>query len=276
LDAFTGGQIAVAEAARNVACTGATPVAMTNCLNFGNPEKPESFWQLEQAIAGMSQACLELQTPVISGNVSLYNESETGNIFPTPVVGILGLFDSEAPAMTLDFQEAGDLIYLVGDTYNDIGGTEYLKIVHGLVEGMPPAMNLKKEKLLQSSMIESIRKRQVRSAHDLSDGGLSVAIFESMRTRQKGAQIHLTFSEDLRIDSVLFGESQSRVLFSVAKSEQKAFEKTMSGLPCQCIGEVTENGRLHLEINGTSYLDQDLRELTDLYEGSLRSIMEPC
>lgn len=273
LDPEMGGKICVSEAARNVACTGARPIAMTNCLNFGNPEKPESFWQLEQAVNGMAEACKVLGTPVISGNVSLYNESENGAIYPTPVVGILGLFEHDKPPMTMSFKQAGDKIYLIGETFNEIGGTEYLKQIHKLVKGMPPTLTLKTEKTLQDAIISLIQNEQVNSVHDLSDGGLLVAVVESLDENKLGADISLKKSSTLRLDSLLFGESQSRVLVSVASDKVKAFEKTTAHLPVQFIGQVSASHDLKVKVDEKSVLATSADALIDLYDNAIGKIM---
>jgi phosphoribosylformylglycinamidine synthase len=273
LDPETGGKIAVSEAARNVACTGARPIAMTNCLNFGNPEKPESFWQLEKAVNGMAEACNVLGTPVISGNVSLYNESEKGAIYPTPVVGILGLFEHDKPAMTMSFKKAGDKIYLIGETYNEIGGTEYLKKIHHKVKGLPPRLILKTEKALQDALISMIENDLVQSVHDVSDGGLLVSIVESLDENKLGADISLSRDRTLRLDSLLFGESQSRVIVSVSPENSAAFEAATAHLPVQNIGSVASSHVLYVEVDGKKTISTSADALLDLYENAIGNIM---
>jgi phosphoribosylformylglycinamidine synthase len=273
LDPETGGKIAVSEAARNVACTGARPIAMTNCLNFGNPEKPESFWQLEKAVNGMSEACKVLGTPVISGNVSLYNESEQGAIYPTPVVGILGLFEHDLPPMTMSFKKAGDKIYLIGDTYNEIGGTEYLKKIHHKIQGLPPRLLLQTEKTLQDSLISLIQNEQVQSVHDLSDGGLLVAIVECLDENKLGADIDLSKDRKLRLDALLFGETQSRVIVSVSSDKAMAFEAAVAHLPVKLIGQVVDQHRLSVKVEGSQVMSVSADTLIDLYDNAIGKIM---
>ncbi len=178
LDPEVGGKIAVAEAARNIVCSGAEPLAITDCLNFGNPEKPEIFWQLEKSADGMSEACLALSTPVIGGNVSLYNESNGTAVYPTPVVGMVGLVHDTAHITTQSFKKAGDLVYLIGETYAEFGGSELQKMLQGSIDGQAPKIDLAVEKKRQNELLAAIQKGLVSSAHDLSEGGLAVALAE--------------------------------------------------------------------------------------------------
>ncbi len=268
-----GGKISVSEAARNVACTGARPIAMTNCLNFGNPEKPESFWQLEQAVNGMAEACNVLGTPVISGNVSLYNESEKGAIYPTPVVGILGLFEHDKAPMTMSFKKAGDKIYLIGETLNEIGGSEYLKQIHHLVKGLPPRLDLNTEKILQSAIIDLIKNDWVQSVHDLADGGLLVALVESLDENKLGADISLTRNAALRLDALLFGESQSRVIVSVSSEKLADFEAATAHLPVSRIGQVVSHHGLTVNVDGAKVISTSANTLIDLYDNAIGHIM---
>ncbi|OGI09858.1 MAG: phosphoribosylformylglycinamidine synthase II [Candidatus Margulisbacteria bacterium GWF2_35_9] len=275
LNPLVGGKIAVAEAARNVACTGANPIAMTNCLNFGNPEKPESFWQFKQAVEGMAEACKVLDTPVISGNVSLYNESENGSIYPTPVVGILGLFDRKVEPMTFSFKNSGDLIYLVGsETLNEIGGSQYLKTIHGLIKGDAPEINLQTEYSLQQKTIKSIKNKWVNSVHDVSDGGLAVALIECLSFTGKGADVNVNSKEGLRNDCLLFGETQSRIVFSVDRNNQEKFEELFSGLSISCIGTVSNSNKLQMSINNEIFIDADVEILTRAYDTAIINIMK--
>ncbi|MBI3743273.1 MAG: phosphoribosylformylglycinamidine synthase subunit PurL [Chloroflexi bacterium] len=215
LDPYQGGAIAVAEACRNVVCVGTEPIAITDGLNFGNPEKPDVQWQLEQAITGMAAACEALNAPVISGNVSLYNESRGEAIYPTPMVGALGLTEHIDRRCTPGFKDAGDIVLLFGDTSQDIstlGASEYLELIHGQVAGRP-RIDLDLEKRLQSLVLEAIREGKLKSAHDCSDGGLAVALAESCIAGKMGAA--LTLPSTGRSDAALFGEAQSRIIVSV-------------------------------------------------------------
>jgi phosphoribosylformylglycinamidine synthase len=192
LDPFVGGAIAVAEAARNVVCSGAEPLAITDNLNFGSPEKPEIFWQFEKAADGISEACRQLNTPVIGGNVSLYNETKGEAIFPTPTIGMVGLIRDTNHITTQEFKKEGDLIFLIGETKAEIGGSEYQKMVTGKIEGRPPQLNLELEKKIQAFTLKFIQEGMVQSAHDTAEGGIAVALSESCIGGKLGAVIHLT------------------------------------------------------------------------------------
>ncbi len=217
LNPYRGAMIAVAESARNVVCTGATPLAITNCLNFGNPYKPEVYWQFAQAVAGMGEACRAFNTPVTGGNVSFYNESPTASVFPTPVIGMLGLIEDIGDITTAAFKEAGDLIIELGSNNGHIGGSVYLAAIHGLTRGDAPPIDLATERNLQQCLLGLIRKRIVRSAHDCSEGGLAVALAECCIMDDEheplGARISPEYG-DLRKDRFLFGEDQSRVIIT--------------------------------------------------------------
>ncbi len=222
LDPFEGGKIAVAEAARNVVASGAVPLGITNCLNFGNPMKPEVFWQFHQAVNGMIAACNAFKTPVTGGNVSLYNESPAAAVYPTPTVGMVGLLENIEKRVPSFFQSAGDLIFLLGETFNEIGGSHYLMIEHGLKKGLPPRLDLEKETALQEMILEAARNGYLASCHDLSEGGLALALAESCFGQQDkimGATIDqlnlISGVAKLRLDALYFGESQSRVIVSV-------------------------------------------------------------
>ncbi len=231
LNPYRGAAIAVAEAARNIACSGGKPLAVTDCLNFASPEDPEIVWQFREALSGMGEACKALGTPIISGNVSFYNQSPETAIFPTPTIGMIGLLDDVSQHCTQWFKDEGDVIFLLGPpaTSRDFGGSEYLKMMTGKILGDAPALNLKKEKAVQDVTIQGIRKGLIRSAHDCSEGGLAVALAESCMTGPKalGAEIDLgKVSEDsLKNEALLFAETQSRVVVSVAERHVKAFQK---------------------------------------------------
>ncbi len=217
LDPYVGGMIAVAEACRNVSCTGATPIALTDCLNFGNPERPEVYYQLENAIGGMAEASRRFDAPVISGNVSLYNESQGEGIYPTPVVGALGVTEDVTSHVTVGFKDDGDLIVLLGrDSLDadpaDLAGSEYLEFVHGMVEGQP-RIDLDLEAAVQRACRELVTAGVVKSAHDCSDGGLAVAISESVIAGRVGARVDAELGA--RWDAGLFGEGQSRIVVSL-------------------------------------------------------------
>ncbi len=214
LDPYSGAQIALAEAARNVTCSGGRPAAVTDCLNFGSPEKPEVFWTFQEAVRGLADACRAFGLPVISGNVSFYNESFGQPIYPTPTVGVVGVLEDVARHATSAFRNEGDVVVLIGETLAEIGGSEYLKVVHGLVEGRPPALDLELERAVQDTVRAAIEAGIVASAHDCSEGGLAVAIAECCIQGGIGADIHLPGEVERVFD--LFAESQSRVVVSVS------------------------------------------------------------
>lgn len=260
LDPLTGGMAAVAEAARNVVCVGARPLAITDCLNFGNPEKPEVYYQLQQCIEGMSRACEALGTPVVSGNVSLYNETRDVAVYPTPIVGMLGLLDDRSRRCDHAFKNEGDVVYLLGETREELGGTAYLEAIHGLVAGLPPQVDLGRERAVQQCCLEAIRRGLLRSAHDCSDGGLAVALAESCIAGGVGARITLPeVWAGLRPDAVLFGESQSRIVVSVAPDRAAELEALAArhGVPCYRLGTV---GGTALEISGLLAVDVPVLE----------------
>jgi phosphoribosylformylglycinamidine synthase len=226
LDPFEGAKIVVAESARNIACSGAEPVGMTDCLNFGSPEKPEVFYYFDRVIAGLGEACRALDIPITGGNVSLYNENPTGAIDPTPIVGMMGLFQDVTQSVTQWFKQEGNVIYLLGEIGDSIGGSRYLQLSQGLKTGLCPRLDLSKEKSLHQTLIEGARKGLWQSAHDCSDGGFAVALAECCFTglthekESRGARVFLPGKG--RLDGRLFGEAQSRVIVSC--EPQKAAE----------------------------------------------------
>ena len=246
LDPRVGGRIAVAEAARNVACTGARPMAITNCLNFGNPTRPEVFFQFKEAVAGMGEACRALGTPVTGGNVSLYNESPSGAVYPTPVIGMVGLIDDLSHITRETFHRDGAVILLLGDLGGELGGSEYLASIHGTVIGAPPRCDVEREKAVIEVLLEAIRCGAVSSAHDCSDGGLAVALAEcciANPARESGAEINLSTYSDFPDRAILFGESQGRVVVSSAAPALVLEIAAKAGVPC------TQIGRVHLHSN---------------------------
>lgn len=272
LDPEVGGRIAVCEAARNIVCSGGEPLAVTDNLNFGSPENPEIFWQLEKAADGIADACRVLETPVIGGNVSLYNENLNGAIYPTPVIGMVGLVEDVNHITTQSFKSVGDVILLLGETNAELGGSEFQYVIHGCTEGRPPAIDLEVEKRLQQTVLQAIRDGRVRSAHDLSDGGLAVALAESCITGQLGAEIDL--NTDLRADIALFSESQSRVLLSVAAEEAEALCKWIQeqGVPCAVIGRVSTD-TLRVKVNGTVVMEEQVKELERIWKEAIPCLM---
>ena len=242
LNPYEGAKIAVAECARNLVCSGAEPIGVTDCLNFGNPERPDVMWQFVLAVEGLKDACEALNVPIVSGNVSLYNETNGLSIYPTPMIGMVGLIDHVNQAMTQWFKAPGDTIILLGVTREDLGGTEYLKVLHHREQGSPPLLNLDNEKAVQDCTVQLIRKGLIQSAHDCSDGGLAVALAEccvSGPQRKLGAVVQLQLGR-LRRDALLFGESQSRVVVSVKPEQVHQVLETAQGMGVQAarLGEV--------------------------------------
>lgn len=241
-DPEQGTAIAVSEAARNIVCSGGEPSAITNCLNFGNPYNPEVYWQFVSAIKGMGKACERFQTPVTGGNVSFYNHTvlQSGEIpvFPTPTIGMLGLVKDKRKVMTLNSKKAGDLLYLLGSSRNDISSSEYLASYHGERRSPAPYFDLEEEFELQQVVKNLIYDRLIASAHDVSDGGLFQCLLE------KGLKYGLGFTiqtdPEIRTDAFLFGESQSRVVVSVSEEMEKAFVAVLGSLPYELLGEVTD------------------------------------
>lgn len=253
LDPYEGGKLAVAEAARNVVCAGARPLAMTNCLNFGNPERPEIMWQFAEAVRGMGDACRVLDTPVTGGNVSFYNETLDQAIFPTPIVGMVGVLDDIGHATTQWFKRDGDVVALLGETREELGGTEYLKVVHNREDGRPPRLDLGRERAVQQACLAAIRAGIVSSAHDCSDGGLAVALAESCVTApaaRLGATLEIP--GEMRPDALLFGESASRIVVSVLPEQVERLRAIARehGVPCAVLGAV---GGDHLALRGLRF-----------------------
>ncbi len=242
LNPYEGARLAVAEAARNLACSGAEPIGLTDCLNFGNPERPDIMWQFVMAIEGMKDACEHFKIPIVSGNVSFYNETNGLSIYPTPMLGMVGLIESVEKTMTQWFREDGDDIILLGATREDLGGSEYLKVQHSREQGSPPYLNLDQEQAVRSCVLQLIRSGLVQSAHDCSDGGLAVALAEccvSGPDQARGAVVRLTPGRQ-RIDSMLFGESQSRIIVSAKPAQRQAIldQAQQMGVPATVAGAV--------------------------------------
>ena len=269
LDPYQGGAIAVAEACRNLSCTGARPIALTDCLNFGDPEHIETYYQLEWCIRGMAQACRILDVPVVSGNVSLYNETQGRPIYPTPVVGALGLLEDVRLHTTMGFKDGGELVALLGAAevrgrLHDLAGSEYLELVHDRVVGRP-VINLELERRVQYLCRRAIREGIVTSAHDCSDGGLLVALAESCLAG--GVGLNGTFRVRGRWDSALFGEAQSRVIVSLLPEhyEKLAMLAAEAGVPMASLGMTLSSRRFIVD----GYLDLPLRELDEAWRYSL-------
>ncbi|MDR1996811.1 MAG: phosphoribosylformylglycinamidine synthase subunit PurL [Candidatus Margulisbacteria bacterium] len=273
LDPYTGGAAAVAEAARNLACVGARPVGATDCLNFANPEKPENFWSMRRACQGIADACRALDTAIISGNVSMYNESSGGPIYPTPVIGLVGVIEPGTPRITAQFQQSGDWLFQIGRTRNALGGTEYLKIQHDMEAGLPPRVNLEKEKQLQEFLLAVIEQGVVNSAHDLSEGGLLVGLAESAILSNKGAAVKLSAGK-LRLDTLLFAETQARALVTVAPDKLPEFNKLAEkhGVPVQHIGTVQDSG-FTVTLDNAKLIDLSVARMADKYYSAIPELL---
>ena len=266
-----GGQIAVVESARNVVCSGAKPVAITNCLNFGNPYKPEVYWTFKEALGGMGDACRALNTPVTGGNVSFYNENPEGAIFPSPIIGMLGVMeDVEKHTTTPSLKEEGDVLIYIGAERKGLGGTEYLKVIHGLTEGDAPALNIDFEVKLQDSLLAAIKAGNIQAAHDVSDGGLSIAIAEMCIYGKKGAKVSLDAVGGVTHD-VLFSEAQSGVVISVKSDLKETVQKHFAEfeIPALELGVVEGDA---LVIDGVGSFD--IPEITKTYESVIPAAMD--
>ncbi|MFC1517366.1 phosphoribosylformylglycinamidine synthase subunit PurL [Candidatus Margulisiibacteriota bacterium] len=272
LDPFRGGKATVAEAARNLVCVGAKPLAVTDCLNFGNPEKPEIFWQFKKAVEGMAEACTVLETPVISGNVSFYNESNGEAIFPTPVVGMVGVIKENVEPVNISFKDESDIVVLLGKTRNAIGGSEYLKLYHGMETGKPPAIHLDLEKRLQTLMLEAIEKGYIKSAHDTAEGGLAITLAESALVGKKGIDVEL--NEDIRNDAQLFGETQSRIVITCEKAKTADIKKLADKfeIPFYEIGQV-KGDEFKISLNGAEIIRHPVAKLEEVYNTSFAKVM---
>ena len=275
LDPREGARIAIAEAARNLACSGAVPLAVTDNLNFGNPHNLENFWQLRESGEGLAEGCRAFNTPVTGGNVSLYNQSPAGAIDPTPTVGMVGLIADEKHVTTSHFKSAGDVILLVGELGDELGASHYLKVVHGRKEGRVPRMDFGRELAVQEAVRALISSRLVRSAHDCSEGGLAVALAESCQSGGSllGAQVDLG-QTGLRLDQALFNESQSRIVVSVTAQNASAVQALLEwrGVPARRIGTVGGE-QLVIRCNGAETA-WSLPELHGAWYDSIAKVME--
>ena len=262
-----GGQIAVAEAARNIVASGGQPLAITDCLNYGSPEKPEGFWELWTSADGISEACRTLNTPVISGNVSMYNETNGKAIYPTPMIGMVGLIEDLSHITTQEFKAVGDLVYLVGETKADFDGTEIQKMQKGLIEGKLMDFDLAVEKANQDLVLSAIKADLVASAHDCAEGGLAVAVAESAFTNQLGVDITV----EMPVEN-LFAETQSRFVLSVKPEKQAEFE-ALAGDKAVKIGEVTNTGDLKLTALGGE-INVATKKAEELWEEAIPCLMK--
>ncbi|MBU5364642.1 phosphoribosylformylglycinamidine synthase subunit PurL [Enterococcus devriesei] len=262
-----GGQIAVAEAARNIVASGGQPLAITDCLNYGSPEKPEGFWELWTSADGISEACRTLNTPVISGNVSMYNETNGKAIYPTPMIGMVGLIEDLSHITTQEFKQAGDLIYVVGETSNDFNGSELQKMQKGLIEGQLMDFDLTVEKVNQDFVLSAIKAGLIASAHDCAEGGLAVAIAESAFTNQLGVEATVAMPVEN-----LFAETQSRFVLTVKPENQAEFE-ALAGNKAVMIGTVTDSDEIHLTAEGAS-INVATKQAQELWEEAIPCLMK--
>jgi phosphoribosylformylglycinamidine synthase len=281
LDPYVGGKIAVAEAARNVACTGARPVACTDGLNFASPEVPTIFWQFEQCVEGIAEATEHLGTHVISGNVSFYNQTDDGPIYPTPIIGMAGVLDDVTKRVGLGFREEGDSLFLLradSDPTGGLGGSEYLSVIHETEMGVPPSIDLAAEKRLQDCVIFAAQDGLLISAHDCSDGGLVVCLAESCVSGGLGAGVLLKYDDydALPPSAIFFGETQSRIVVSVrGEKNLKRLESLAqtAGITCQWIGTVGGE-KLRIALDGQSLIEEPVSALRETFEGALSKLME--
>ena len=269
LDPRRGAALAVAEAARNVACAGATPIGATNCLNFGNPERPEIMWQFAEAVEGIREACVALEIPITGGNVSLYNETDGQAIYPTPIIGVVGLIEHADRALGRTFRDAGADIVLLGDNLGELGGSEYLKTLHGLTRGVPPVLDLSRERALHRLLARAAEEGLLHSAQDCSDGGFAVALAEcAFDTGGIGADVDVPAAGGEI--ATLFGESASRAIVSAAPGSGAAFLEMAraAGVPARIIGK-TGGSRLRITIDGQQALDIAVAEAEQIWTSGL-------
>jgi phosphoribosylformylglycinamidine synthase subunit PurL len=272
-----GAMIAVAEAARNVVCVGARPRAITNNLNFGNPLKPEVYHQLREAVLGMGDACAAFDTPVTGGNVSLYNENPRGAIYPTPVVGMIGVLENVEHRLTMSFKETGDVVILLGRNTDELGGSEYLKVVHGLVAGDAPAIDLDGERRLQELVLTLNERRVLHSAHDTAEGGLAVCLAECALTGDDRFGVDIEITDPLPAAALLFGEAQGRIVVSCGPGmvEDIIAAAASASVPAAVIGRVGEHdGTFRLRTAGVAAIDLPVASLHEIYYTAIPRLME--
>jgi phosphoribosylformylglycinamidine synthase len=249
-------------------CSGALPRAVTDNLNFGNPLKPEVYHQLAEAVAGIGAACTVLETPVTGGNVSLYNEKPRGAIYPTPTIGMIGVIDDIEDVTTVDFKADGDAVILLGSNTDELGGSEYLKVVHGLVAGDAPRIDLAREKALQRSLLEAIRNGWIASAHDVAEGGLTIALAESsIAGRENPIGVEINLDDDLPLNALLFGEAQSRVVISCRPDLTSELLKyfDFAGVEAKQIGTVREGSERFRISTSMASIDVPVMEIARTY-----------
>ncbi len=271
-DPYKGAMIAVAEAARNIVCSGGEPIGVTNCLNFGNPYIPEVYYHFVKAVQGMGDdTCRKFNTPVTGGNVSFYNQNPEGPVYPTPTIGMVGLLDNVNDKMTLDFKNEGDIIVLIGTQKNDIACSEYLHKLKGIELSPAPYFDIDEEFAVQKFLSSVIKEKVIASAHDISEGGLIVALFESGFNRNLGFDITADAGDDIRIDAFWLGEAQSRVVVSCAKNKlQELKHKAASaGADIEVLGTVTSSA---VKINAENF--GDISTWKNLYDTAIEKILK--
>src|ERR1700722_19564023 len=268
-DPYKGAMIAVAEAARNIVCSGGQPIGVTNCLNFGNPYNPEVYYQFVNAIKGMSEACIKFDTPVTGGNVSFYNQSPDGAVYPTPTIGMVGVLDNVNDKMTMDFKAAGDVIYLIGKSRNDINSSEYLHKIHNVEFSPVPYFNIDEEFALQQSISKLIKNKLIASAHDVSEGGLFITLIESTFNNELGFKVNIA-NTSIRKDAYWFGEAQSRVVVSVKNDNVSKLESFLKekNIAFEKLGIVIEN---EINIDGNSW--GNVSSWKDKYDNAIANLL---
>ena len=283
LDPYEGARLAVAECARNLVCVGAEPGGVTDCLCFGNPDKPDRFWQFKRAIEGIVSSCEALHLPVISGNVSFYNETPESVIHPSPLIGMVGVLDDVNLRVGMGFRDVGDAIVLIGQCRDELGGSEYVAALHGLEVGRPPELNMERELLMQKFTLAAIRGGLAKSAHDVSDGGLAITLAECCIAGNRGAAIELPSGIEaetaIRLDAILFGETQSRVVLSIAPEnlENLHLSAQHAGLTLSYLGSVGgEKFILGDDRSGVlrPLIDLPLSDLIGVYKGAIPALMQ--
>jgi phosphoribosylformylglycinamidine synthase len=282
LEPYHGAQLAVAEAARNVACAGALPIGATNCLNFGNPEKSDIMWQFARAVEGMGAACRALDIPITGGNVSLYNETDGRAVLPTPVLGVVGVIEDAGTVIRRGFRAQGDLVMLLGETRDELGGSEYLKVVHGLIRGVPPALDLSREAALHRVLVEGASAGIIRSAQDCSEGGFAITLAECCIDTGLGAQVDVPLVTSAAGNAfsdiaTLFSESASRVVVSVAPAAETELLELAGrhNVPARTIG-VVRGTRIQIAVDGRGAVDEALSDIERTWNTAIERYFEPA
>jgi len=279
LDPYLGAQLAVAEASRNVACAGGLPIGATNCLNFGNPEKPEIMWQFGRAVEGMGAACRALDIPITGGNVSLYNETDGRGVLPTPVIGVVGLIEDADRVVGRAFRSAGDVVVLLGESRNEFGGSEFLQVVHDQIRGIPPQLDLSREAALQRVLVEGANSGVIRSAHDCAEGGLAITLAECCFGTPFGVDANLAAvsdaSDEYRDTAPLFAESASRAVVSVEPGRVAALLSmaAAAGVTATEIGRVG-GSRIQIAVEGRSAINELVSDAERIWATAIESWFE--